>query len=63
MIRQRILYFEMRCFKSCYFNDLKLVNLFDNEVIEQVKYLDYGCESYLFQSIVLYWKTELTFPR
>ena len=26
----------MRCSKSCYLYDLELVDLFDNEVIEQV---------------------------
>ena len=26
----------MRCFKSCYFKDLELVNQFDNAIIEQV---------------------------
>ena len=28
----------MRCSKSCYLCDLELVDLFDNEVIEQVYY-------------------------
>ena len=31
-------YFEMRCFKSRYYSDLKLVTWLDNEVIEQVYY-------------------------
>ena len=29
----------MRCSKSCYLYDLELVDLFENEVIEQVSYL------------------------
>ena len=29
----------MRCSKSCYLRDLELVDLFDNEVIEQVYYM------------------------
>ena len=29
----------MRCSKSCYLYDLELVDLFENEVIEQVPYL------------------------
>ena len=29
-------YIEMRCSKSCYLRDLELVDLFANEVIEQV---------------------------